>query len=72
MCEPVRNPACHSAPDAWHLGRGTRSHRTHWPAAEYLSATRVRSDGTLGIVPTTAGFPAFSKSADRNLVEGAQ
>lgn len=72
MAEPIAQIATLEGCDASHRARNKDAHRTHWPAAEYPSAARVRSDGTLDIVSTTAGFPSFSKSADRKLVEVAQ
>ncbi|MPS71345.1 MAG: hypothetical protein E2586_22975 [Novosphingobium sp.] len=72
MAELIPQIAALEGCDAPHRARNKDTHRTHWPAAEYLSAARVRSDGTLGIVSKTAGFPVLSQSAHRKLVEVAQ
>lgn len=72
MAKPIAQIAALKGCDASHRARNKDTHRTHWPAAEYPSAARVRSDCTFGIVSTTAGFPTISKGADRKLVEVSQ
>jgi hypothetical protein len=58
--------------DASHRAINEDTHRTHWPAADFPVALRVRSGVATAILTLFGRISARRKSANRKLVEVSQ